>query len=162
MQETVIRQASAADADDIAGVYLESARVHRELDGERYVEPPRDEIVARYRGGGQHPASASAAVTLVAELDGAVIGFVDARLERPHDAMHRQTVYVYIAEIAVACACQNRGVGERLMRAAEDWGRRMGAEFASLDYVASNERASRLYHARLGYRVASVIAVKRL
>jgi hypothetical protein len=37
----------------------------------------------------------------------------------------------------------------------------MGAEFASLDYVADNDRAARLYH-RLGYRPASVIAVKRL
>jgi GNAT superfamily N-acetyltransferase len=48
-----------------------------------------------------------------------------------------------------------------LLQAAEDWGRRQGAELASLEYLAANQRAS-LFYERLGYHPASVMAIKSL
>jgi len=56
---------------------------------------------------------------------------------------------------------QNQGIGGRLLRAAEDWGRQQGASFASLEYLAANTRAS-LFYQRMGYRVASITAIKSL
>jgi ribosomal protein S18 acetylase RimI-like enzyme len=76
--------------------------------------------------------------------------------------MHREMIYCHIAEIAVRREHWNRGVGGRLLRAAEDWGQRLGAEFASLEYLAANTRASLFYQKRMGYRVVSNIAIKRL
>ena len=158
-----IRPAVPEDADAIARMFLESAEYHAELDPERYSTPAVETISARYREGRQHPSHADWEVTtLVAELSGAVVGFIDARLEQSEDAMHREMIYCHIAEIAVHSGHRHQGIGGRLLRAAEDWGHRLGAKFASLEYHAANTRASSFYQQRMGYRVASITAIKRL
>jgi ribosomal protein S18 acetylase RimI-like enzyme len=157
-----IRPAVSRDADGITRVYLESAEYHAGLDAERYWIPEATEISARYREGRQHPPDAGAdAITLVAEISGEIVGFADARLTQSPDPMHRQMIYCYVVEIAVSSRHQGQGLGAQLLRAAEDWGRRQGAEFASLEYLAANQRAS-LFYERLGYRAGSIIAIKRL
>ena len=158
-----IRPAVPEDADAIARTFLESAEYHAELDPERYSTPAVEAISARYREGRQHPSIANREVTtLVAELGGEIVGFIDARLEQSEDAMHREMIYCHIAEIAVHGRHRNQDIGGRLLRAAEDWGHRLGAELASLEYHAANTRASSFYQERMGYRVASITAIKRL
>jgi ribosomal protein S18 acetylase RimI-like enzyme len=159
--KTTIRPAVAADADGITRTYMESAEYHAQLDPERCWIPAAEAISARYRQGRQHPQDGGQAITLVAELNGEIVGFVDARLERSPDPMLREFDYCHIAEIAVSSRQQNRGIGGLLLQAAEDWGRRAGAEFASLDYLSANTRAGALYH-RMGYGIAAMKAVKRL
>ena len=156
-----IRPAVSADADGITRTYLESAEHHLRLDPERYLIPTAEKISERYRAGLQHPAEAQC-ITLVAELGGEIVGFVDVRLDRSPDPMHRDITYCHIVEIAVSSRCQSQGIGAQLMRAAEDWGRRQGAEFASLEYLAANTRAGEFYQRRMGYRVAAMLAIKRL
>lgn len=158
-----IRLAATEDAERIAGMFLESAEYHAELDPERYSTPTVEEIAARYREGRQHPSSAGAnALTLVAELGGEIVGFIDARLEQSSDPMHREMTYCHIAEIAVASGHRKKGIGGHLIRAAEAWGRRLGADFASLEYHAANSRATHFYQESMGYRPASITAIKRL
>jgi ribosomal protein S18 acetylase RimI-like enzyme len=158
-----IRPAVAEDADGIARTYLESAEHHARLDPERYWVPAVEAISARYREGRQHPQDAGAeSITLVAELSGEIVGFIDARLERSADAMHREMIYCHVAEIAVSSRRQNQGIGGRLLQAVEDWGRRQGAEFASLEYHAANTRAGEFYQRNMGYRVVSITTIKRL
>jgi GNAT superfamily N-acetyltransferase len=158
-----LRPASQEDADGIARVFLESAEYHASLDAQRYAVPAIETITERYRNGRQHPPGAQAnAITLVADLRGEIVGFVDARLEQSPDPMHRELIYCQIAEIAVSRRRRSRGIGGQLVRAAEDWGRRQGAEFAALEYLASNTRAGRFYQQHMGYWVASVTAIKRI
>jgi ribosomal protein S18 acetylase RimI-like enzyme len=157
-----IRSAVPEDADGIAVAFLESAEYHAGLDPERYTTPAIEAISARYRAGRQHSRAGSKVMTLVAELESEIVGFVDAQLERSQDAMHREMIYCHIAEIAVRYAHRNQGIGGRLMRSAEDWGRRMGAEFASLEYHAGNTRATSFYQERMGYQVASLTPITRL
>ncbi len=163
-----IRTAIPEDADGITRTYMESAEFHAGLDPERYAVPSPDAIVARYREGGQHPEHSEPkqadgeAVTLVAELEGDIVGFVDARLGQSPDPMHRRFTYCYVLEIAVRQRHQRHGIGEHLLRAAEDWGQRRGAEYVMLEYLAGNTRAAEFYRRRLGYRVAACMAVKRL
>jgi len=146
----LIRSAVSDDAMGITRRFLESAEYHARLDPERYFTPSVEAISARYREGRQHRSSAGCdAITLVAELAGEIVGFIDAQLEQSLDAMHREMTYCHIAEIAVSGRHRNQGIGGRLLRAAEDWGRRQGAEFASLDYHAANTRAREFYHQRL-------------
>jgi len=156
-----IRPAGAEDADGIARAFLDSAEHHVPFDRDRFAIPAFDAVASRYRTGAQHPAGVTS-VTLIAELDGETVGFVDARLEQSPDPMLRPITYCYIAELAVCAPFRNRGVGRALMAAAEDWGRRHGAGFASLDYHVSNERAAAFYLQTMGYRVGHVIALKRL
>lgn len=158
-----IRPAVPADAEGIATPFLESAAHHARLDPSRYFVPDRQAIVARYREGRQHPGGpADEAITLVAEAEGEIVGFVDARLDRPHDAMHRDVLYCYVAEIAVSAARRSQGIGEQLLREVEQWARRNGAELVFLEYNVGNTRAGRFYQERLGYCVASFTAMKRL
>ena len=158
-----IRPAVPDDADGIAQTFLESAEYHAQLDSERYSMPAVETISARYREGRQHPShTGKGVITLVAELNDEIVGFVDARLEQSPDPMHREMIYCHLAEIAVRFGHRNQGIGGRLLRAAEDWGRRFGAEFASLEYHAANTRARLFYQERMGYRMASITAIKRL
>src|SRR5262245_1945224 len=156
-----IRTAVARDADGIARVFLESAEYHAGLDAERYWVPSIETASARYRTGRQHPHGANA-ITLVAELDGEIVGFVDARIEQSHDPMHRDLTYCHVAELAVSRAYRNRGIGSQLRERAEAWGHRNGATLASLEYHAANMRAGRFYQRRMGYSVAATILIKPL
>lgn len=161
--EIEIRPAAPEDAEAIAEIFLESAAYHAELDPERYVVPAAEMISTRYRERRQPPAPGdSAAITLVAIWGNEVVGFIDLRLEQPSDAMHREMIYCHISEIAVREGQRSRGIGDSLMQAGEDWGRRMGAEFASLEFHNKNVRASSFYQGRMGYRPASITAIKRL
>jgi ribosomal protein S18 acetylase RimI-like enzyme len=158
-----IRPAVPEDADGIARTFVESAEYHARLDPERYSAPAVKAISALYREGRQHPADAGQeAITVVAEFRGEIVGFVDARLEQSPDPMHQDLIYCHVAEIAVSSCHQNQGIGGQLLRAVEDWGRRQGAEFASLEYHVANSRASMFYQRRMGYCVAHTIAIKRL
>ena len=162
MAVVTIRPAVPEDAEGIARVFLESAELHAQLDPERYCVPELGAISERYRLGRQHPSPATgASVTVVADLGGEIAGFVDARLERSLDPMDREMLYCHVAEIAVSSRRRSQGLGEQLLEAAEEWGRQRGAEFASLEYHAANARAGAFYQERLGYRVASLTAIKR-
>ena len=158
-----IRPAVAEDADAIVRIYLDSAEHHASLDPERYWIPAVEMISARYREGRQHPQQTDGeSITLVADLGSEIVGFIDARLERSPDPMHRKMLYCHIVEFAVGLAHQSQGIGQRLLQAAEDWGREHGAELASLEYLTANTRAGDFYQQRMGYRPAAITAIKRL
>jgi hypothetical protein len=57
---------------------------------------------------------------------------------------------------------RNQAIGGRLLRAAEDWGCSLAAEFASLECQAANTREGRFCRERMAYRVAAMIIIKRL
>lgn len=155
-----IRPANPEDADGITRVFLDSAEHHARLDPDRYCVPDSAAISERYREGRQHPPY-SESTTLVADLDGEIAGFVDARISQSPDPMHRDVHFCHIVEIAVSTQHQSHSIGARLLAAAEDWGRTHGAEFALLEYLAVNTRAGEFYQ-RVGYGLASINAMKRL
>jgi GNAT superfamily N-acetyltransferase len=157
-----IRRAVPEDADGITRTFLESAEHHASLDSELYFVPAFETIAARYREGRQHPAEECAEnISLVAELSGDIVGFIDARLYQPTDAMHRQMIYCLISEIVVRREHQNHGIGRQLLQAVEDWGRQQGAESAILEYHAANAGAGAFYQ-QMHYRLTSITAIRRL
>ena len=157
-----IRPALSTDAEGIARTFMESAEYHASVDPERYSAPALETISARYREARQHLPGGGQAITLVAEVNGEIVGFIDAGLEQSPDFTHREILYCHVAEIAVSGRHQNQGIGGLLLQAAEDWGRKMGAAFASLEFHAANKRAGLFYQKRMGYRPASITAIKRL
>ena len=160
---TTIRPAVPEDADGIALTLMESAEQHARLDGERYCVPAAETIAARYRDSGQaSPERYRARISLVAERSGEIVGFVEAGLDRSPDPMHRDMTFCHVSEIAVKASCRSQGIGGQLLRSVEEWGRRHGAAFASLEYHAANRRAAAFYERRMGYRTAAITAIKRL
>ncbi len=158
-----IRPALPEDAGGIAVTFLESAEYHAQLDPERYSIPDVGMMTTRYQEGRQHPSdTGKAALTLVAAIEGEIVGFIDARLDESPDPMHREMTYCHIAEIAVRTKHRNHGIGGRLLSAAEDWGWRLGAQFASLEYHGANTSAGMFYQERMGYQLGAITLIKRL
>jgi ribosomal protein S18 acetylase RimI-like enzyme len=93
----------------------------------------------------------------VAEEEGEIVGFATASTRR-HFA---GDIDAYVGELAVARHFERRGVGRRLMVAAEEWARRQGLACVSLDTGAANARA-RAFYAALGYEEEDVRLTKRL
>lgn len=155
MSSAVVRRATPDDAEAITEVYFESAEIHAVLDPVRNYIPDRDVIIERYR------VLEHAPLTLVAEADGQIAGFLDARIDQPVDPMFRSCKFCFVADVAVCASYRGRGVGEQLMRVAEEWAATQGAEFMVLEYHTGNIRAGEFYQ-RLGYRSASTVAVKQI
>jgi GNAT superfamily N-acetyltransferase len=140
---------------------MESAGHHAQHDPENCYLPNQAAIEERYRQGRQHPESELPAVTLVAEADGEIVGFVDAQIQLPFDPMLRPIAYCFVADVAVAAARRSEGIGVNLMGAVEGWAREHGADRVSLIYNSGNGRVAGFYE-RLGYGAASVGMMKRL
>lgn len=91
-------------------------------------------------------------ILLVAERedDGAVLGTVQVVLEAPENQPHRGEV----AKMLVLRTARRKGVGEALMRAAEEAALHAGKTLLVLDTASPD--AERLYH-RLGWQRVGVI-----
>lgn len=85
-----------------------------------------------------------AAHFLVAELDGATVGYL---------GMHGVCGEGYIANVAVLADFRRRGVARALMRAAEALARRADYAFLTLEVRVSNQAAIDLYESE-GYAAA--------
>ena len=140
---------------------MESAEHHAKIDPEHCEVPEPIAIEDRYRQCRQHPDPESPAITLVAEADGAIVGFLDAQIQIPFDPMLRRMTYCFIADVAVAASHRNQRIGEQLMQAVEEWAREQNAGFLALIYNTGNSRVAEFY-SRLGFAPASVGMMKRL
>lgn len=90
---------------------------------------------------------------LVAALDGVVVGYV--RL-RPPTPLPENAHVLGIFGFAVHPAARGRGIGSRLLAAAEDVARRRGTRKLMLRVLSHNEVARRLYE-RHGFVVEGVL-----
>jgi GNAT superfamily N-acetyltransferase len=80
----------------------------------------------------------------VAEDGGEVVGFASASTVE-HFAGE---VDAYVGELVVAAPAEGRGVGGRLLEAAEAWAREQGFRCLTLTTGAANDRARAFYAAR--------------
>ena len=164
-QEIVValRPAVFEDAHGIAVALLESAEHHASLDPERYFVPAFETLLTRYQNSLRELRSGAAgAIMLVAEQNGEIIGFIEAKIEQSPDPMHRRMTFCHVAEVVVKSQHRSQGIGAQLLHGVEEWGREQGADFASLEYHIANTRAGAFYQRKMGYGPAAVTAIKRL
>ena len=85
----------------------------------------------------------------VAQVDGEVVGWVDvfARQMLLDDGMAE------ISGLVVGDGQRGRGIGLRLMEAAESWAASVGCQIMRVRSNVIRERAHRFYTERLGYEV---------
>jgi aminoglycoside 6'-N-acetyltransferase len=141
-----IRHATPADDAVLARLEHESAIHHATLDPERWLVPPLDEIGAFMRRRQDEGSE-----VLVAERDGNVVGMVEFAVREPgHPGGARVRERLLDLGITVAEDSRGQGIGEALMRAAEDWARQHGVSRIVLDMASANTGARRFYD-RLGY-----------
>ena len=95
-------------------------------------------------------AAAGARALLIAEDERGVVGTVQLVLDQPENQPHRADV----SKMLVHRRARRRGLGEALMRAAEDVARKCGKSLLVLDTASAD--ADRLY-ARLGWQHCGTI-----
>jgi GNAT superfamily N-acetyltransferase len=87
-------------------------------------------------------AEAEASVVLVADEDGAIVGFCTAYLDVLSVRFGRR---VWVEDLAVHPERRSRGIGKALLDAAKDWGRERGATHLELDSGRDRTDAHRFY-----------------
>ena len=105
---------------------------------------------------------------LVAELDGRVVGWLSARVQRPDQdagvelAREHGWTRLMVEVLIVDGAQWRRGTGTALLRRAEVWGRGKDAEIVRLGTYAHSPVAVDFYEQHMGYARRSIIFQKRL
>ena len=142
MSEVVIREATAADAEEITRLLAEMKRHHRELDpGSARFRVPIETLGASVRNGLDDPEVA----LIVADAGGGLAGFAKLRFVEKSWGRACEVDSLMVEEGA-----RRRGLGAALMAAAEDRARRAGAAGMRLDVSLFNEEAAAFYEG-LGY-----------
>ncbi len=143
-----IRAATAADQEVLGRFGGALMRQHHAVDPRRFLQVEHPEA-----GYGQflvsQVASAESGV-LVAEDDGAVIGYVFATIEGTNWMELRGPCGI-VQDLYVDEAARRRGAGRELMRAAIAWVRAQGRSQVVLKTMSRNESAQRLFGA-FGFR----------
>lgn len=125
MSEVTVRAARPGDGAAIGSLSHDSATYYRELAPDDFRVPDADgraEWLDSFL-----PAGGEREIALVAEIDGDVVGYLEARLEEPLDSARFQAnpelaeSRLFVDALLTARSHWRRGVGSALVEAAETW-----------------------------------------
>jgi GNAT superfamily N-acetyltransferase len=146
MGNLIIREAKPSEIDNIQRLYRQLDRHHagllpdvfQPLEGDA-----RSDAFIRTRIHGDD------ADYLLAELDGAVVGFVDVqRAAYPDYPMYRPREFGLIDNLIVDEHHRGKGIGKKLFEAAIDWARDRGLRSVQTSVWDANTRARDFYFQR--------------
>ncbi len=150
-----VRPGRRDDAADAARLWVRSAEEHAIYDTVYTTSPEAERIMRRFLA---DLSSSSHSCLLVAEREGAVIGFLSGELREGSPAFKPKT-WAAVEDIYVARDQRSLGVGHALFEEFQEWAREKGADGVSLQVAAYNARARKFYE-QLGFREVSVYQVK--
>lgn len=160
----MIRAAHPGDGKGLAHAANDLASQYIELDSERFKYPEGD-LVVWLEAELEKPVAADQ-IWLVAEVEGEVVGGVEASVLEPMPDAEIQSQRdvglrrVYVSYLAVQAAMRSQGIGSRLMGEVEQWARSKGAEPILTD---TNLRSDSVrFFEQNGFAQQSVILRKRL
>jgi GNAT superfamily N-acetyltransferase len=165
VSEITVRPAQPGDGAGIVPLSRDSADYYSELAPDDFRRPDADGQAAWLDS--FLPADGDREIALVAEIDGAVVGYLEARLEEPLDSARYQTNpelaewRLFINALLTARSHWRRGVGSSLVAAAEAWGREHGTTVSIMDTYAESPVSVPFWEGR-GYRTRNVLMRKRL
>jgi len=165
MSDVIIRPAREAELDDVIALYEEFHAFHVRGVPDRLRLPDQPDDPARradVRKQLQAILRDPEAALFVADVDGAPVGLAEVYLRR--DEPHPLTVshtYGYLQSLAVTARQRGRGLGTRLVAAAEQWARGRGATQLRLETWGFPAGPLPFYEV-LGYRTAKRTLVKPL
>ncbi len=157
--EVLVRPATPSDMAAAGRLGALLVRQHHAFDPQRFIPAAKDveEGYAWFLGTQLEERNA---VVLVAERDGAVVGYAYATLE-PHDWMALRAAAGLLHDVVVAESVRRQGVATRLVEAACDWLRRRGAPRVLLHSAAQNAAAQMLFE-RMGFRRTMIEMTREL
>ncbi len=147
------------DHDAVRSCAIELQDFEREFDPR---PPPGEQIADRYLDLMFRRCSEFDGVVLVAEVDGAVTGFVSVwtryRSSEPNDDAAEHGL---VSDLVVSAKHRGRGIGRALLRAAEARARQAGADTLRVAVKAGNTSALSLYSGE-GFQTLEIYLEKRL
>lgn len=155
----MIRRATRADLPALGKLGGLLLRTHHAFDSRRFMAPG-DDPEGGYAWFLGTQLRESGVIVLVAERDGAVVGYVYAGLE-PQSWKELREAAGFIHDVVVGESGRRLGVASALVEAAVAWLREQGAPRVMLWTAEPNEAAQRLF-ARLGFRRTMVEMTREL
>ena len=147
-----LRPAHTGDIPVIARLATMLARQHAAYDAQRFEFPEPAE--AAFEAFFEQQLSSPRAVVTVAELEGAIAGYVFLRME-PESLPHLCSASVWIHDIYVDACARGAGAGKALMDSALASAKAMGSGSVMLEVSTANRRASDIFTAA-GFRPTMV------
>ncbi|MCE9971067.1 GNAT family N-acetyltransferase [Aeromonas salmonicida] len=150
-----IRKAQEPDIDAILELNRQIGEIHYEHYPEVFCPPSPEERAFLLTA-----IAAEGRLFCVAELDGAVVGFLTARIDINEAIPFLTKLPVcHISSVVVDEKHRGRGIGKELIAHCDSWARAHDAHQIRLEVMAFNERAKALYET-LGFKVQSQIMAR--
>jgi GNAT superfamily N-acetyltransferase len=149
-----LRSPGKADALSLARIWVENCRYYAEMDPDSFQVPNEDGLIEWFESFFDNAREDQ--LSLVAEVDGEVVGSIEARLLRPVEDANRQMLRelgenrLSVEALIVDRAHWRSGVGTALMEAAEVWAKERGAA-QSGTYTYIDSPVSVPFYEKLGY-----------
>ena len=155
------------DAEALVGLVLESDAYYTALAPELFA-PVETDGFADWLASDADWLAQPTNFALVAEVGGEVAGYLEASIQEPEDHAQfnsnrdRRERRLYINFLITAEAHKRKGVGTRLVAAAEEWAREQGVTLSLCDTYAGSPQSVPFWEKGMGYSRRSITFRKRL
>ena len=159
-----VRESRPGDGEQIARIHRESGRLYRELAPDLFREPDADGLAEFC----EPEPPRDDLLQLVAEIDGAITGFLEAQLVPPLEgARYQRNPDLGLTRLSIGAvetdeAYRRRGVATALVSTAEEWGRSQGASVALCDTWVGSPLSVPFWEERMRYHRRAIIFRKPL
>ena len=161
MEKEIIREYALGDKESVERCIFEM----QEEDFARqpdYWETPEKALENKYLDFLLKRTSSNNGKLLVAEVDGAVVGYIAIIIEDEKDSRPCMKVKQegYIPDLVVLRKYQKKGIGKKLLDAAEKYIKSQNCEYISLDVTTGNPALD--FYKKLSYKEYSVNIKRKL
>jgi GNAT superfamily N-acetyltransferase len=166
VSDVTVRPIRPGDGTAIAAISLDSAVYYTDLAPDDFRMRDEDGLADFLEPTAD--SNTETTLSLVAELDGEVAGYLEASLLPPLDSARWQIVpdvgkpRLHINAVGTAARFWRRGVATALVEQAEEWGRERGAVAAVCDTYIGSPMSVPFWEKRMGYRRRSIVFHKPL
>ena len=157
-----IREAQPPDIEDLATLYIGSAKYHYALNPRMYIIPSQDIVISDIKEGFKKSKGKKDSLSLVAEYKGKVVGCIGIRLHRNEKQRMIRAELSAELDISVREDMRGLGIGTQLIQAAEKWAQKRGADRVLLNTYAENKKAINFYSKHNYYQIIGVLLAKTL
>lgn len=164
MVNVSVRKMRAGDGDACARLWVSFGRALAERMPDRFHEPPIDGLAERFEA--LIARADDLQLRVLAEIDGTAVGLLHGALRPAADPPEMTLLTdppgprVMIEDVVVLEEWRGKGIGERLVAWAGEWGAHRGAIAIMLN--SDPDGPARRFYERIGFNVAAALYFKAL
>lgn len=162
-----IRPARRGDGEGLAALWFDMCEYYAGINPEVFQLPRSGGLVESFEDDLGKDLSEDT-VSLVAEANGRVVGWIRAVLVAPREDARFQLLRelgetrLVVESLVVLRSMWRQGVGTKLLRSVEDWGRKRDAVLSNVDTYSDSPVSVPFYEHGMGYTRRSIRFQKQL